>query len=73
MNDISVIDYLGPGIYLLHNSSDKYFNLIAERGYEVKYLNDPNISNHRLNFFLMASDNMGFREVAEVIRFVLEL
>ncbi|VDA94090.1 hypothetical protein BANRA_03817 [Klebsiella pneumoniae] len=35
MNDISITDYLGPGVYLLQNYPKETEGLIAEKGYKV--------------------------------------
>lgn len=63
MKDISIADYLGPGVYLLYNYPQQSGMLIAEKGYKVCYCDDlaslGNISAINKADFLLISDIEG--------------
>jgi peroxiredoxin len=73
MKDISITDYLGPGVYLLYNYPQESGALIAEKGYKVCYCEDvahlADIIDDNKADFILISDNEGkFDEYIDVIR-----
>lgn len=73
MKDISITDYLGPGVYLLCNYPQESGALIAEKGYKVCYCEDvahlADVIDDNKADFILISDNEGkFEEYIDVIR-----
>lgn len=73
MNDISITDYLGPGVYLLQNYPKETEGLIAEKGYKVHNCADlaqckDIINRNKVNFLLTNDKDNNFDEYAEIVR-----
>lgn len=73
MNDISITDYLGPGVYLLQNYPKETEGLIAEKGYKVHNCADlaqckDVINRNKVNFLLTNDKDNNFDEYAEIVR-----
>lgn len=73
MNDISITDYLGPGIYLLQNYTKESEYLIAEKGYKV--YNCANlaqleeiVSHNKVNFILANDKEKSFDNHVEIVK-----
>ncbi|QGN38798.1 hypothetical protein [Klebsiella oxytoca] len=73
MNDISITDYLGPGVYLLHNYPEKTEGLIAEKGYKVHNYADlirfEDIIDHsKVNILLTNDNHKSFDDYVNIVR-----
>ncbi|HHI5718204.1 TPA: hypothetical protein ACPTYV_004849, partial [Escherichia coli] len=73
MNDISITDYLGPGVYLLQNYPKETEGLIAEKGYKVHNCADlaqckDILNRNKVNFLLTNDKDNNFNEYAKIVR-----
>ncbi|HBT1427768.1 hypothetical protein [Klebsiella pneumoniae] len=73
MKDISITDYLGPGVYLLYHYPQESGALIAEKGYKVCYCNDFShladiIDDNQADFILISDAESKFDEYTDIIR-----
>ncbi|MDU7406666.1 MAG: hypothetical protein E7L15_22810 [Citrobacter portucalensis] len=73
MKDISITDYLGPGVYLLYHYPQESGALIAEKGYKVCYCNDFShladiIDDNQADFILISDAEGKFDEYTDIIR-----
>lgn len=73
MNDISITDYLGPGVYLLQNYPKITEDLIAERGYKVYNCTDLSqfediIDCSKVNFILTNDNENNFNDYVSIVR-----
>ena len=73
MNDISITDYLGPGVYLLQNYPKETEGLIAEKGYKVHNCADlaqckDILNRNKVNFLLTNDKDNNFNEYVKIVR-----
>ncbi|WP_194687449.1 hypothetical protein [Klebsiella pneumoniae] len=73
MNDISITDYLGPGVYLLQNYPKETEGLIAEKGYKVHNCADlaqckDILNRNKVNFLLTNDKVNNFNEYVKIVR-----
>lgn len=73
MNDISITDYLGPGVYLLQNYPKKTESMIAEKGYKIHNCADlmqfEDIIDHsKVNFILTNDNEKSFDDYVNVVK-----
>lgn len=73
MNDISITDYLGHGVYLLQNYPKETEGLIAEKGYKVHNCADlaqckDILNRNKVNFLLTNDKDNNFNEYVKIVR-----
>ncbi len=73
MKDISITDYLGPGVYLLCNYPQESGALIAEKGYKVCHCEDlaalsAAIADKKVDFILISDPDSKFDEYTDIIK-----
>lgn len=73
MNDISITDYLGPGVYLLQNYPKATEDLIAKRGYKVYNCAELSqfediFNRNKVNFILTNDNENNFNDYVSIVR-----